>query len=308
MQQSRMEREVWIAAPRERVWRAVSEPEQIGRWLLPPVLGAQLRGDGEGRLLVGMGPMEVPLAQLEAIVPLRQLTLRGLPDKQAAATLILSEANGGTRVVVQLSGFERAAEGAQNDRLAPGLAGWEKTLRNLQAAIAEVELPFPEGYVAALFGYRRETAERFAVERSIWIAASPERVWRAVTDPAQIEQWFSPGTSWTLTALEVGGRLFVPDPATGEEQYTQVLTVVEPPRRLAMRTMPEPSGNVEVTTYSLAEEGDGTRLTIVHAGYALLPADARWNAMEQNSAGFGMMLENVRAVVEGLPLPYPRGF
>ena len=111
-----------------------------------------------------------------------------------------------------------------------------------------------------------------------------------------------------LTALEVGGRLFVPDPATGAEQYTQVLTVVEPPRRLAMRTLPEPSGSVEVTTYILTEEGDGTRLTIVHAGYALLPADARWNAMEQNSAGFGMMLENVRAVVEGLPLPYPGGF
>lgn len=308
MKQTRIEREVWIAAPHERVWRAVSEPEQIARWLLPPALGAQLRGDAEGRLLVGMGPIELPLAQLEAIAPLHQLTLRGLPDKQAAATLTLSEADGGTRVVVQLAGFERVADGTQNDQLAPGLAGWEKTLQNLQATVAEGELPFPEGYVASLFGYRRETAERFAVERSIWIAASRERVWRAVTDPAQIEQWFSPGISWTLTALEVGGRLFVPDPATGAEQYTQVITVVEPPCRLAMRTVPEPSGSVEVTTYTLAEEDDGTRLTIVHAGYALLPADARWNAMEQNSAGFGMMLENVRAVVEGLPLPYPGGF
>jgi hypothetical protein len=65
---------------------------------------------------------------------------------------------------------------------------------------------------------------------------------------------------------------------------------------------------VEVTSYTLTEEGDGTRLTITNAGYALLPADARWNAMEQNSVGFGMMLENVRAVVEGRPLPYPGGF
>ena len=146
------------------------------------------------------------------------------------------------------------------------------------------------------------------LERMIWIAAPRERVWLAVTDPTQIEQWFSPGTSWTLTALEVGDRLFVPDPTTGAEQYTQVITVVEPPHRLVMRTVPELSGSLEVSTYTLTEEGDGTRLTITHAGYALLPADARRNAMEQNSVGFGMMLENVRAVVEGRPLPYPGGF
>ncbi|NTU79950.1 MAG: hypothetical protein HGA45_11185 [Chloroflexales bacterium] len=82
----------------------MSEPEQIARWLLPPALGAQLRGDAQGRLIVDIGPMEAPLAQMEALDPLRQLTLRGLPDQQAAATLTLSEADGGTRVVVRLTG------------------------------------------------------------------------------------------------------------------------------------------------------------------------------------------------------------
>jgi uncharacterized protein YndB with AHSA1/START domain len=308
MHQTDVERGVWIAAPRERVWRAVSEPEQLARWLLPPALGAQLKADAAGRLLVCMGPMEAPFAQLEGVDPPRKLTLRGLPDQQAAATLSLSEADGGTQVVVRISGLERFAEAAEDERLTPSVAGWEKTLQNLGAVLAEGELPFPEGYVSSLFGYRREAAERFAVERSIWMAAPRERVWLAVTDPAQIEQWFSPGTSWTLTALEVGGRLFVPDQATGAEQYTQIITAVEPPHRLVMRTVPEPSGSVEVTTYTLTEERDGTRLTIMNAGYALLPADARWDAMEQNSVGFGMMLENVRAVVEGRALPYPGGF
>lgn len=308
MQQTTIEREIWIAMPRERVWRAVSEPEQIARWLLPPALGAGLRGDAEGRLLVSMGPMELPLARLESLDPPRQLTLRGLPDEQGAATLTLSEAGGGTQVVVQLSGFERFAEGEQDERLAPSMAGWEKTLQNLQAAVAEGELPFREGYAAALFGYRRETAERFAVERSIWIAAPRERVWQAMTDPAQMEQWFSPGTPWQLTALEVGGRLFAPDPATGEERYTQTITVSEPPHRFALRTMPAPSGAVEVTSYTLTEERGGTRLTVTNAGFQLLPAEARWSAMEQNAAGFGMMLQNVRAFVEGQPLPYPGGF
>lgn len=308
MQQMEVERGVWIAASRERVWAAVSEPDQLARWLLPPALGAQLKADAAGRLIVCMGPMEAPFAQMEGIEPLRQITLRGLPDLQAAATLSLSEADGGTQVVVRISGLERFAEAAAEERLAPSMAGWEKTLQNLAAALADGALPFPEGYISSLFGYRRESAERFAVERSIWIAAPRERVWAAVTDPVQIEQWFSPGTSWTLTALEVGGRLFVPDPATGAEQYTQIVTELDPPRRLVLRTLPDPSGSVETSTYTLTEEGEGTRLTITHAGYALLPADARWNSMEQNSVGFGMMLENVRAVVEGLPLPYPGGF
>jgi uncharacterized protein YndB with AHSA1/START domain len=308
MHQTEVERGVWIAASCERVWRAVNEPEQLARWLLPPALGAQLKADAVGRLLVCMGPMEVPFAQLEGVEPLRQLTLRGLPDQQAAATLTLREANGGTQVVVRISGLDRFAEAAEDERLAPSMVGWERTLQNLQAAVAEEEMPFPEGYAASLFGYRREAAERFAVERSILIAAAREQVWLAVTDPAQIERWFSPGTAWALTALEVGGRLFVPDPATGAEQYAQVITVVEPPRRLVMRTEPEPSGSVEVTTYTLTEEGNGTRLTVTNAGYALLAPEARWNAMEQNAFGFGRMLENLRAVVEGQPLPYAEGF
>jgi uncharacterized protein YndB with AHSA1/START domain len=150
--------------------------------------------------------------------------------------------------------------------------------------------------------------QQVAVERSIWIAAPRERVWQAVTDPAQLEQWFSPGTPWRLSALERGGRLFIPDPATGAEQHVQLIEQIEPPERLVLQTVPEPSGSFEVTTYMLREERGGTRLTITHAGYGLLAEDARWSAMEQNAAGFGMMLENVQAYSEGRAIPYPGGF
>ena len=37
---------------------------------------------------------------------------------------------------------------------------------------------------------------KIVIERSIWIASPRERVWQAVTDPAQIAQWFAPGTSF----------------------------------------------------------------------------------------------------------------
>ena len=35
-----VERSIWIAAPRERVWQAVVEPEQVAQWFLPPAWGA----------------------------------------------------------------------------------------------------------------------------------------------------------------------------------------------------------------------------------------------------------------------------
>jgi hypothetical protein len=67
-------------------------------------------------------------------------------------------------------------------------------------------------------------------------------------------------------------------------------------------------GSSEVTAYLLQEERDGTRLTVTHSGYELLPEDSRWASMEQNAFGFGQMLDNVRALVEGEELPTPGGF
>ena len=51
--------------------------------------------------------------------------------------------------------------------------------------------------------------ENTALERSIWIAAPRERVWRAITDPAQTQQWFSPPTPWAMDKLDVGRCLLV---------------------------------------------------------------------------------------------------
>ena len=223
-------------------------------------------------------------------------------------TYLLEEENAGTRVTVTMSGFEGLPAEARQDRITPSGVAWEKALANLKAFVTGASLPFPEGYVAALFGYRRETERSFAVERSIWIAAPRERVWSAITDPTQLETWFSPGTSWKLTALEVGGRLFIPDAETGDETNVQIIQLVDPPQQFVTHSLPASPGSSEVTAYLLQEERGGTRLTITNSGYDLLPADGRWSAMEQNAFGFGMMLENLRAYIESQDLPTPGGF
>ena len=308
MEKLKVERSIWIDAPRERVWQAITDPADLAQWLLPPALGADMKRDANDTMFVLMGGMELPFAILEAIDPPRHVRSDILPDRVIAITYRLEEENDGTRVTVTMSGFERLPAEARQDRIAPSGAAWEKALANLKAYVTGSSLPFPEGHVAALFGFRRESEKMFAVERSIWIAAPRERVWSAITDPMQIEKWFSPGTAWKLTALEVGGRLFVPDPETGDEMYVQVIQLVDPPQRFITRSLPASPGSSEVTAYLLQEEQDGTRLTITHSGYELLPEDGRWSAMEQNAFGFGMMLANLRAYVESQELPTPGGF
>ena len=308
MEQLKVERSIWIDAPRERVWQAITNPADLAQWLLPPVLGAQMKREPDDTIFVSMGGMEIPVAILESVDPPRRVRSLGLPDRVIAITYLLEEENDGTRVTVTMSGFERLPADARQDRIAPSGAAWEKALANLKAHVNGASLPFPEGYVAALFGYRRESEKSFAVERSIWIAAPRERVWHAITDPMQIEQWFSPGTSWRLTALEVGGRLFIPDSETGDETNVQVIQLVDPPNRFVIRSLPMSPGSSEVTAHLLQEERDGTRLTITSSGYELLSEDERWNTMEQNAFGFGMMLENLRAYIENTDLPNPGGF
>ena len=50
MEKSAVERSIWIKAPREQVWQALTEPEHLERWLLPGGIGARLKRDDGGKL------------------------------------------------------------------------------------------------------------------------------------------------------------------------------------------------------------------------------------------------------------------
>ncbi len=42
------------------------------------------------------------------------------------------------------------------------------------------------------------------LKRSIWINAPRERVWRAITDAEQVNQWWNKDDRWEIPALRVG--------------------------------------------------------------------------------------------------------
>jgi uncharacterized protein YndB with AHSA1/START domain len=309
MEKLTVERSIWIGAPRERVWEAVTNPEQVMRWFVPNLPYGLMKRDDNGKVTIHIGEMGLDFVILEVVDPLRQLTSRTLPDRLITTTYTLDEERDGTRITVTAAGFEKLLAKAGEDRLAQSSASWEQTLQNLRAYVNGAELPFPKAFVGPLFGYWRGPKQKLAIERSIWIATPRERVWRAITDPKQLQQWFSPTTPWELSALEVGGRYYVYNTETNSEMYVQVIELIDPTHQLITRSMPEPPDTIMKTTvYTLTEEDGGTRLTVTHSGYEQSPEDTRWGEMEQNTFGFGMMLQNAKAYLEGQDLPFPGGF
>ena len=136
--------------------------------------------------------------------------------------------------------------------------------------------------------------EKLTIERSIWIAAPRERVWQAVTDPAQIAQWFAPGTSFSQNGNKISVRI-------GEtDMEVAVIELVDPPRQITTRNLP---GMSITTTYTLEEENGGTRFTVTETGFESLSEDARKERLDQDDKGWEMALENLKAFLEGRSLP-----
>jgi uncharacterized protein YndB with AHSA1/START domain len=108
------------------------------------------------------------------------------------------------------------------------------------------------------------------VEREVHIDATPETVFEFFTDPVKAVRWM--GVAATLDPRPGGVYRVQIGPFTAVGEFV----VVEPPTRIAwtwgwdnddMITRPG-SSTVEIT---LAAEGNGTRVRLVHSG---LPAEA----------------------------------
>jgi uncharacterized protein YndB with AHSA1/START domain len=140
--------------------------------------------------------------------------------------------------------------------------------------------------------------ETVAVERSIWIAVPCERVWRAITDPAQLEQWYAAGCPWDIPALAVGAKVRFHNSASEVLQATIAARV--PPRRFALRWEPEPAypQAVPVTTFLLDEEEGGTRVTVAETGDEALPENVRQARVDQTAQGYAWMMEALGRMME----------
>lgn len=139
------------------------------------------------------------------------------------------------------------------------------------------------------------------VVRTIWINAPEERVWQAVTNAEQLSRWYAPGSPWEIPELKEGATLYFHHSPNEHHSGTEVVTMaatietLDPPRRFAMRWVDEPT---MLTSFILASENGGTRVTISETGY-----ETKEQAF-QTEEGYAMSLENLQAHIEGRSLPH----
>ena len=131
------------------------------------------------------------------------------------------------------------------------------------------------------------------IERDTFIEAPVERVWEIVTEPEHVGRWFS--DAGAEIDLRPGGAMSM----TWEEHGTVYgrVEAVERPSRFALRWAAQMGSrdierNSTLVEFTLAPEGEGTRLRVVESGFASLdmPETDRIAKADGNSEGWQIEL------------------
>jgi uncharacterized protein YndB with AHSA1/START domain len=136
------------------------------------------------------------------------------------------------------------------------------------------------------------TEQRRSVEGRVEIRATPERVWRALTDAAELERWFplearvEPGP---------GGSIWM----SWKNEYAGESKIVawDPPRHLRVTWGgSDEAGAAQVTDYFIDVADGHVVLRVVTSGF---PADASWDDwVEGTRMGWAYELQSLKQYLE----------
>jgi len=139
------------------------------------------------------------------------------------------------------------------------------------------------------------------IEKIVDLDAPRSRVWRAITDVKQFNQWFGVNLTSPFTpGAEVTGNMTHPK----YSHFTMSIWIesIEPERFFSFRWHPyaieegvdysaEPT---TLVTFTFEDSGAGTRLTIVESGFDAIPESRRAQAFSMNERGWTGQVENIR--------------
>ena len=140
--------------------------------------------------------------------------------------------------------------------------------------------------------------ETLAVERSVLINAPRQRVWQAITDPAQLEQWYAPGCPWDIPALQPGTTVKFHNTDTDIQLAT--IEVIELLKKLTLRWQLDPAhpGITLLNSFRLEEENGKTRVAVSQAGYESLPNGMREEQLRQDGDAYTAIAESLKRYLE----------
>jgi uncharacterized protein YndB with AHSA1/START domain len=142
------------------------------------------------------------------------------------------------------------------------------------------------------------------IEKRILLHATRERVWRAISDPAEFGIWFGVEIDGSFVAGQQAVGKIVPtqvDPDVARMQephrgaaFRIFVEQVDPMRLFSFRWHPfavDPGQNYDaepmtLVTLELADERGGILLTVTETGFDQLPASRREVALKANDGGW----------------------
>lgn len=150
-----------------------------------------------------------------------------------------------------------------------------------------------------------EIGELTRIDRSIAIQASPERVWRALTDVNELSAWFqvkiegsiTPGSEVWMTSVH---------PQHAGQRWPVRIVELTAPRRVVWQWHPgeiDPSIDYAraprtTVTFTLEKSGKGTRLSVAETGFDAIDLARRAKAHADNSQGWSEVLVWLQQYVE----------
>ena len=147
-----------------------------------------------------------------------------------------------------------------------------------------------------------------AIVSEIQIAAPPERVFRALSDPGELQRWFSgspdcPEKFWKMDA-RVGGRYSyttqkgaITINGVSELECHGEILEFDPPWLLVytwITNWHDDTSKATVVRWELEKKGSGTLVKVTHSGLASLPI-----AREEYSGGWSGVVQMLKKFVEG---------
>lgn len=144
------------------------------------------------------------------------------------------------------------------------------------------------------------------IERQVVLKATPERVWRALTDIQEFAQWF--GVTIRSGDFKPGARIectSVHDDCAGELFFFDVVRM-DAPHSLVWRWHPglkDPAldysqESMTEVAFRLEAAESGTRLTIVESGFEKIRLERRLKVLGENSHGWDEQIKSIQKHVE----------
>jgi uncharacterized protein YndB with AHSA1/START domain len=141
---NQIQRSTIIRAPRSRVWRAITDISEFGKWFSTESAEPAFRAGADVKLrTIHPGPYygKEFIVHIEEIVPEQRFSWSwhpGAPDEDVSAepttrvTFTLEDAEGGTRVTVTETGFDQLFEHRRARVLEQNTGGWKTQMAALE--------------------------------------------------------------------------------------------------------------------------------------------------------------------------------